>query len=106
MRPVTAGRTIALRIMSEMGHSLRIHPASEPTFVRSYSKSDQKWCVAANDAKCRFCCKSRRWEEWSNRLDVLRACTAPAPFGGGAFEAVALTTATLTQHKQRRLVVA
>jgi hypothetical protein len=20
----------------------------------------------------RFCCKSRRWEEWGNRLDVLR----------------------------------
>src|ERR1039458_6462301 len=34
-------------------------------------------------ASGRFCCKSRRWEEWGNRLDVLRACTAPAPFGGG-----------------------
>ena len=52
MRPVTPSRTIALRIMSEMGHSLRSFSASWPTFVCCYSKSDQKWCVAANDAKC------------------------------------------------------
>ena len=54
----------------------------------------------------RFCCKSRRWEDLGNWLYVLIAFTAPARFSGGAFEAVALTTATLTQHKQRRLVVA
>jgi len=35
------------------------------------------------------------------RLDVLKPSTAPAWFGGGAFEAAALTTVTLTQHKQR-----
>ena len=37
---------------SEMGHSLRSFSASWPTFVCCYSNSDQKWCVAANDAKC------------------------------------------------------
>jgi hypothetical protein len=35
--------------MSALGQSLRSFSASGPIFVCCYSKSDQKWCVAAND---------------------------------------------------------
>ena len=41
-----------------------------------------------------------------NCLDILKPSTARAQFGGGAFEAVSLTTAMLTQHKRRPSVVA
>ena len=36
--------------MSEVGHSRPSHSAPVPTGVRCYPKSDQKWCLAANDA--------------------------------------------------------
>jgi hypothetical protein len=38
--------------MSQLGHSRHSHIAPAPTNVRYAPNSDQKWCVAANDAKC------------------------------------------------------
>jgi hypothetical protein len=36
--------------MSALGHSRPSHSAPVPTGFRCYPKSDQKWCLAANDA--------------------------------------------------------
>jgi hypothetical protein len=40
-----------------LGHSRPSDPALTLANVRSYSNSDQECCSAANDAKCRFCCR-------------------------------------------------
>ena len=46
-----------------VGSSLRSFSASGPTLVCfSVASSDQKWCVAANDAKCRSATLPARFE--------------------------------------------
>jgi len=65
-------------------HDLNAEDPDLTALNRYAPNSDQKWCSATNDAKCRYCCKSRKLMSDKFLAGILNKPQSPIDVAAGS----------------------